>query len=986
MRMCLPPLLALGVAAAPATAQTPSFTASTSSAAGAPRAVAAADFNRDGWIDYASAGTGRDSVGIHLNRAAAGGFSFVHDIVVAGGPFEMAAGDLNRDAIPDLAIANADLHTVTILLGNGDGSFRPKTDLPVAGNPRGIALADHDKDGRLDIFVTRYAEGTWTVFYGDGEGGTRAEATHAAGLNPQGITTADLNNDGLLDVVVANVSSGVTVSYSNGPSTWTQTTVPGSAPGNVLVAGDFDRDGRPDLAVASTSSARVSLFRGGASGLQFVADLTTGSSPRGIIATDLNQDGVLDLVTANRGASTVTMFAGRPDASGQFAAAQHPPAGSGSRAIATGDVNHDGRVDLIAVNEFGNSATVLLNNTALVTAAFSFHVERPLGENDTGFGSPDILEVADFDRNGKLDFVVASTIRFDGTARSLTLPLSTVEEVAIGDFDRDGNDDIAALSYWENNIRVFLGDGAGGFTALAPVDVTRGFDIEAADLNRDGSPDLVVRRFDEGLGMPVLRVFYSRGDGTFAPGGDVRGPRGLNYFAIADIDRDGFQDFVTGHSNFVDPAGVGVLYGDAAGTWLRTEFYPTGRNTDCCARLDVGDFDENGLPDVVMLADSKLLLFAGQAGGGLASPVEQPSGDYSYSILTADMNRDGHLDVVLPASDILFGRGDGTFELRRFHYYDEGGTQAIVDFNRDGLPDVVSGTLGWFNVMVNERNATNRPPVANAGPDWSESYAGQFGEETTELEAFRSSDPDLHELTFEWRNEAGEVVSTGDSFSPRFPRPGIYTFTLIASDGYGGAGTGTVTWTITPFKEIVLHTDISQPHGAWQQVEDASAASGFRLFHPDAAAPKVMTPLANPANYVEITFAADSTQAYKLWIRGRAERNFWGNDSVWVQFSGAVGSSGNAYAIGTTSALAWNLEECSGCGISGWGWEDDAWGAPNQNGETLRFPDGGIQTIRVQTREDGVSIDQIVLSADKYLTARPGAAKNDTVILWRTFY
>ena len=116
-------------------------------------------------------------------------------------------------------------------------------------------------------------------------------------------------------------------------------------------------------------------------------------------------------------------------------------------------------------------------------------------------------------------------------------------------------------------------------------------------------------------------------------------------------------------------------------------------------------------------------------------------------------------------------------------------------------------------------------------------------------------------------------------------------------------------------------------------------------------------------------------------MRLKADSNYWGNDSVWLQFDGAVASDGQTYAIGTTSGLAINLEECSGCGISGWGWEDDGWGARNRNGATLRFPAGGIRRIRVQVREDGVSIDQIVLSAVKYRTARPGMAKNDTTIL-----
>ena len=79
-----------------------------------------------------------------------------------------------------------------------------------------------------------------------------------------------------------------------------------------------------------------------------------------------------------------------------------------------------------------------------------------------------------------------------------------------------------------------------------------------------------------------------------------------------------------------------------------------------------------------------------------------------------------------------------------------------------------------------------------------------------------------------------------------------------------------------------------------------------------------------------------------------------------------------------------NLEECSGCGISGWGWEDDGWGARNVNGGVLRFPEGGYQRIRIQVREDGVSLDQIVLSAERYRTTRPGTAKGDTTILVAT--
>jgi hypothetical protein len=196
------------------------------------------------------------------------------------------------------------------------------------------------------------------------------------------------------------------------------------------------------------------------------------------------------------------------------------------------------------------------------------------------------------------------------------------------------------------------------------------------------------------------------------------------------------------------------------------------------------------------------------------------------------------------------------------------------------------------------------------------------------------------------------------------------------------SGTSTPPTTSTS-PEVVLYAAQAQViAGSWRAVADPSAAGGQRVTHPNAGAPKLMAPLANPTNYVELTFTAEAGRPYRLWIRGKAENNDWANDSVYVQFSGSVDSSGNAMnRIGTTSSDAFNLEACSGCGLSGWGWEDNGWGPGNPLGPTIYFATTGTQRIRLQTREDGLSIDQIVLSAGKYLTSAPGATKNDTVIV-----
>jgi hypothetical protein len=119
-------------------------------------------------------------------------------------------------------------------------------------------------------------------------------------------------------------------------------------------------------------------------------------------------------------------------------------------------------------------------------------------------------------------------------------------------------------------------------------------------------------------------------------------------------------------------------------------------------------------------------------------------------------------------------------------------------------------------------------------------------------------------------------------------------------------------------------------------------------------------------------------------MRGKAISNYWANDSVFVQFSGSVNSSGTAqWRIGTTSATEWNLEDCSGCGLSGWGWQDNGWGI-GVMGPVVYFATTGTQRIRIQQREDGVSIDQIVLSPATYLSSSPGALENDSAILPRS--
>ena len=179
--------------------------------------------------------------------------------------------------------------------------------------------------------------------------------------------------------------------------------------------------------------------------------------------------------------------------------------------------------------------------------------------------------------------------------------------------------------------------------------------------------------------------------------------------------------------------------------------------------------------------------------------------------------------------------------------------------------------------------------------------------------------------------------------------------------------------------DVVLHAGDAQLTGNWRLQPDTTAASGARVWNPNANLPKRTAALATPADHVELTFTAEAGRPYRLWIRGKAENNYWGNDSVFVQFSGSVNAGGApVYRIGTTSATEYNLESCSGCGLSSWGWEDNGWGSGVLGPELYFTP--GPQTIRLQIREDGLSFDQIILSPQRFLTTAPGPAKQDTTI------
>jgi hypothetical protein len=224
---------------------------------------------------------------------------------------------------------------------------------------------------------------------------------------------------------------------------------------------------------------------------------------------------------------------------------------------------------------------------------------------------------------------------------------------------------------------------------------------------------------------------------------------------------------------------------------------------------------------------------------------------------------------------------------------------------------------------------------------------------------------------------------------------GVVSFSADANSGAARTGTITIldkTFTVSEDAatspadgtDVILHPSAATTIvGAWQVNADTSAAGGASLLNPNADAAKIGTAMAAPADYFEITFNAVAGTPYRVWLRGKATSNSWANDSVYVQFDNSVASDGVTplYTIGTPNALFWSLEDCSGCGVAGWGWQDAGGFGAGIAGPQVYFRTSGQQRLRIQVREDGVALDQIVLSPQRYLTASPGQAKNDNTIV-----
>ncbi len=483
----------------------------------------------------------------------------------------------------------------------------------------------------------------------------------------------------------------------------------GSNPTSVVIA-DFNGDARPDLAVANTGSGDVSILLGrgdGTFGRQ--RRYVVGPAPHFLVSADFNADGFADVAVVQD--AGVSLLLGRGD--GTFGPPDTLPAGINPHSAAIGDLNHDGLPDLLVSNAgqgvceydcicLDSDISVFLSQG---NARFSLSTLALEGTNCAAE-----IAIADFDLDGNEDIVLGEIPygdamkpnlsffpgRGDGTFGQPTRPvaLKIQPPLATGDFNEDGKLDLIVASEWYPRTITFLrGTGGGEFTSGASFPLADDVwinDIVSGDLDGDGHLDLILTASGRN---EVLR-FLGRGDGTFTPLSGLAAGRSLSQLALGDVNGDGRIDLaVTSGSGSL---GVSVLLGRGSGDF-GVGLPPIPQQGSPLAMLSA-DFDHDNRPDLAVASSSakRVSFFSGNGDATFRMAFRSPTGTTPVSLAAGDFNNDTHLDLAVAnrdSSDVSVLMGDGAMYFLGPYPQVPAGSRprgvAIGRIDADGFPDLV---------------------------------------------------------------------------------------------------------------------------------------------------------------------------------------------------------------------------------------------------------------------------------------------------------
>jgi hypothetical protein len=758
-------------------AQTFSFGQAVLPAGTQPLSIATGDFNGDGKLDLAVANGTDNTVSVFLGKPD-GSFSPRIDYPTGPQPSSVTIGDFNGDGNLDIAVASqncfviAHISTITcgqasvsILLGNGDGTFQPHQDFPTATRPFSVATADLNGDGKLDLVLAGDLSNSVSVLLGNGDGTFQSHVDYpvpSPGGGPYWAIVADFNADGKPDVAAGYGDGSVAIYLGNGdgtlqgPQTLQLRDSFGANSG--AAAGDFNGDGKIDIAVTSSSGANIFLGNGDGT-FTFLNVVASGDGP--VTAIDLNKDGRLDLIvvgTDSLHGTSGAVYALVGNGDGTFQPTSAEATGVWPYSVVVGDFNGDGAVDFaVTVLNVNYVSLPPCPNCPTPSPPPPGYIALFLGlGNGTFGGSPLIstvgttnslpvsMKAVDLNGDGKLDLVFANSGQSgssldntvsvllgngDGTFQTEQNFATGVFPVALQvvDLNGDGKADLTVVSQVckvtstscaPGSVSVLLGNGDGTFQPHSDFGVgVTPMSLAIADFNGDGKPDLAVTNANLGLGNTVS-ILTGKGNGTFNPHVDYTVVNEPGPIVAADFNHDGKIDLAVACEDLANtevcpsPLSLSILLGNGDATFQRHDFLTTAAFPHGPSSLAVGDFNGDTSVDLVAgdLTGSGFSVFLGKGDGTF-----QPGGTGAGSGVGADFFAlgdfygDGNLDVALaeetPRVVIFHGNGDGTFQPAQILQLpvDQNFSDPVPvsgDFNGDGNLDLAVVQPGSNNLSI----------------------------------------------------------------------------------------------------------------------------------------------------------------------------------------------------------------------------------------------------------------------------------------------
>jgi hypothetical protein len=601
----------------------------------------------------------------------------------------LAAGDFNGDGFPDLAGNRQD--RLSILLGTAQGKFREGPDADNGGAEGFMVAGDFNGDGRLDLAIS--SKTRINILLGNGDGTFRHPKPSPSNMLSTFMVTADFNGDGRVDIAsVGGITPNLQVSLGRGDGTFQDPVMyaTGDASNGIAVA-DFDGNGTLEVAVTNFShpiGSEVSVLPGNGDGsFGPKVDYRVRADPTAVVAADFNEDGKPDLAVAGYLGGTVEVFRGRGNGTFRKPDLYQVPTRNSLWGLAAFRFAPGDRIGLAAT---GTSGTYVFVNNG-----------RGKFRPAMGYNPASLLPVvADFNRDGRMDLAFATGQYlndsigvlygkgdgFFATSNAYPSGQYDVTAAAVGDFNGDGKRDLAVGTY--NSLGIMLSEGQGRFGPVVhsyPISPNL-FGIAVGDLNGDGKLD-VATSLSGGL-----TVFLGKGDGAFAHAGDFPlSGVGEGRPRLADLNGDGILDVEVSADASLD-----VLLGKGDGTFAKPVAYASGRVP---YSLLLADFNRDGKLDIAFNdgIDPAVGVLLGNGDGTFQNEIETATPQYPLALASSDFDLDGHPDLIVPVTSregdssvlLLLGNGDGTFRVSTAFsgFFRD---IAAADFNGDGKPDVLA--------------------------------------------------------------------------------------------------------------------------------------------------------------------------------------------------------------------------------------------------------------------------------------------------------